>query len=309
MFGIINPKESENTFIFQGSINGSTADVFRCWQKPLGIRFVHIIAIGGGGAGGGGHSTTAAAGTGCGGGGGGSGGISSVLIPSALLPDALYIKLAYSALPNNNGETTYVCLYPSINYPLVAAGGGSAGTSGTNTVVGAGGAGAVAKTISDMKLATMGHYFFIAGSAGVAGGSQGEVGTSITLYSSTILSGGAGGGGSSAFNSGGDGGIVSYTGSSYNIPSLQGGLSDGSTISAQDTYADGQKGFRSFKPLAFSGGSGGGANAGNSDSSILRAGGKGGAGEFGCGGGGGGCGHQFGSGGIGGPGMVIISCF
>ena len=330
MFGIVNPKERENTFIFEGTAtvrsDSFTAldNDFYVWQKPPGIRFVHIIAIGAGSKGGFGHGGSSPNGIWAGGGGGGSGGISSLLIPSIFLPDTLYIRPMGFDWQSGNGfnDLTTVSPYCSNNYPILVAGGGAIGASATagNPWRGAGGAGASAASVTPgsgtrpMIHTVLGSYNFYAGQAG-ANGATNIAGENLTLLSTSILSGGAGGAGhpgtSTASNAAGGELVIKTdpaTGlpNSLNLPTVSGGLAGGGR---------GSGGHRSYAPLTFTGGSGGGSSYSTSLAQVPS--GSGGDGAPGCGGGGGGgaasndgtSGFAQSARGRGGPGLVIITCF
>ena len=120
MFGV--PKifsEDQNTFIFMGTPS-ITDGVFCAWQKPHGIEYIYILAIGGGGGGAGGATGSPGLER-PGGGGGGSGGITCGMFPASFLPDTLYIRAGEggaggSALSAGSaGKDSVVGLYPFAN--------------------------------------------------------------------------------------------------------------------------------------------------------------------------------------------------
>lgn len=274
---------------------------WQTWVKPKSIKFVHIFALAGGG-GGAGAGTGLNTSTRAGGSGGGSSGIVSLMQPSSLVPDILYINVG-SGGPGGAGTTstgitngttggnTIVALRPQVlnsdEYFTVNAGQGATTTGGL--------AGSVA--IGDLAA-----YQTQTTSVGQIGATRiaGVKGVDVTI--SNITSGGASGGSlpSSAvtFTTGG-----SVTGS---FAKVHGGLTDGEI---------GMPGFMR-NPLAISTPFPFFATGGAGGASALSGtyGGAGGNGSWGCGGGGGGAGTGTspitgGKGGNGGDGIVIITCY
>ena len=89
MFG--TPQGAE-VFDFLGNSVAAGAS-WHSWTKRKTASMVHILLIGSGGNGG--LGVAGANSTAAGGGGGGSGGQTSVLIPAYMLPDTIYVSLAY----------------------------------------------------------------------------------------------------------------------------------------------------------------------------------------------------------------------
>lgn len=139
-----------STITNQQIFNAQTPTVgtsWQVWNKPRGCNFVHILMIGAGGGGAGG--VAGAAGVGRGGAGGGSGAVASVIIPSFMLPDVLFVSVGKGgtggAPTGGNGIASYVCINPDTtaqNVLLFAGAGGGSVTAGTGGT--AGGATAIA---------------------------------------------------------------------------------------------------------------------------------------------------------------------
>ena len=302
MYGFTNPYVDNGTYIFfrnseAGVTHGSEVNGgFIAWQKPSGVKFIHIVAIGGGGAGG--YGRTSATGARGGGGGGGGAGITTGSFLASLLPDILYIKPGGGGAPSASeasaggaGRNTYVSIgYPTETYPLIVAPGGSGGGSTINNVGGAAATAVAALNISSMPFACIGKFDAVGGVVGRVGGTAGADALSGVLLVGTVVSGGTGGGsmnsnagGSTLWRSGGT--TVTYTGD-LNVPTSTGAFS-----------SDGPDGYTSFNPFFSTGGIGGGGGG------FLA--GKGGLGSGGGGGGGGVIGSP---GAPGGDGVVIITC-
>lgn len=293
MYLNIPSQVDDNSWFFLGTANPNfsspstaTATDWRTWTKPPQASMIFMLAVGGGGfgrSGGTGGNTSFRSG----GSGGGTGGISSLLIDSALLPDTLFICVGRGGVAEVVGGDpgdTAVALRPSLNPSdlIIFAGSGSAVSS----------SGAAASTSADSRFNVYGNYNRIAGDTGSA--STGTNGTTLTP-AGTFLTGGGGGGNVSGAGSSING--VSLVGSGH-LPSLAGGLGN----SAIGGFAEnGNGGYYSIYPLLFSGGSGGGgASSGTA--------GRGGPAAPGCGGGGGGGGVTGGSDIPGGSGFVYIKC-
>lgn len=275
MFGFIPHNEAKQTVFF-----GTDTGTWQTWTKPAGISYVAFTIIGGGG--GSGRSQTSSNG------GAGSGGVTTILLPSAFLPDTVFIRAGSGGIGatflNGNGTAggvSYVAVYPSTTaaYVLGYANGGPGG--GASQL---GSAGATIASIASMPLATGFYYNFQAGLEGSNGSTFNSNGTNITL-GALCLSGGAGGGYGSGFTGG------SITGSGI-IPTIPGGA----------TNAPGGAGVWFWKGFKGCGGAGGGGGA------ASGTGGAGGNGAYGCGGGGGGGagGGGAGQGGNGGQGLVVV---
>lgn len=268
---------------FSSPVTASGTDWY-AWTKPPQSSMIFLLAVGGGGAGrqgGSGANTT----TRTGGAGGGTGGISTLLIDSALLPGTLFICVGRGA-DTSGGDPgdTVVALRPSLNSSdiILFAGSGSATTS----------AGAAASTSADSRFNVYGNYNLVAGVSGSA--STGTNGVNITP-AGTFLTGGGGGGNVSGTGTSING--VGITGTGH-LPSFAGGLGN-STVGG--TGGNGDGGFYSIYPLLFTGGSGGGG-------ASSGTGGRGGPAAPGCGGGGGGAGVTGGPINPGGSGFVYIKC-
>lgn len=214
---------------------------WQTWIKPRGSRMLWLIAVGGGGSGGNGTNTATTSG---GGGGGGSGAQSSVILPSTMVPDILYIQAgrggkgaASSGAAGAAGLPSYISLEPNTSLvaanTLLFANGGNGGGGATTTAGGAGGTGGTAATITNMPLAGRGIYQFFAGQTGTAGGAQGVAGTNLSLPDNGLMvSGGAGGGGKTAatFTKGGD---ITGAGFGEFLPTILGGAAAVGSTPAQ----------------------------------------------------------------------------
>jgi len=267
---------------------------------PRGKSMLYIYAVGSGGGGGGGFTGAAASARG-GGGGGASGVITTLLVPTCLLPTILYVRVhtggagglvgTGNALSGNASEVylTNGTTIATIE-KLLTANGGNAGNNGSATAGGTGGSLVSANTAANMPLCGAGVFNSIISQSGSNGGAHtGNPGVTLTVPTSGAnVMGGTGGGG------------VTGTG-------FAGGLISGSagsliTQSIPTTAGIGGHGSGGFSlpnlMYHFPGLGGGSSNAG--------VGGDGGNGGYGCGGGGGGGGTTGGRGGDGGSGLVVM---
>jgi hypothetical protein len=280
----------ENKWIFY-------ANSFQIWDKPDGCNFIHIVAIGAGSGGGGGYQRVSTA-AGGGGGGGAAGGIYTLMIPAYTIPDKLHIQVGAGGEGGANltagsaGGATYVALVPdttntSANILISntsAVGGGAGSVTG-------GAAGAVSTWATPFN--GWGKYVnVVASQAGQAGTTP-----STDLAQTAIIGGGAGGAFAAASTQAAGRSVTS----SYKQPSAV-TYSVGEPIGVSSRAGDGPN-LISPQPQFF-GGAGGAALT----STNTAAGGNGG---IGCGGGGAGPNLTGGSstGGRGGDGMVIITCW
>jgi hypothetical protein len=273
---------------------------FLTWNKPPGINFVQIIAIGAGGGGGGGRANDDTALI-YGGVGGSNGAYSVCFYPASLLPDIIYIQLglggtggAGSGIGVNggsgtNGGVTYVTWYPSITtsaYALLVALGGTGGVGGDTA--GRGGAAAAAAVAStSIPISQIGNRVSLGGIASTGNSLPADITANYRTTPGTT--GGRWGSGASTFAAA----SITYPAGDYVLQPVPGG--------GNNTGRSGTS-LVSFDDLIFTGGTGG---------SVNRTGtaGNGGNGGPGCGGGGGAAGNVIGSnGGRGGDGLVIITC-
>lgn len=288
--------------IFTGLWDGS-APMPWIWTKPRGVSMAHILCIGAGGAGGG-----VAGGAGAKGGGGGGGGsaITSVIISVDFLPDRLYATVAASPIVGGVGLRSSVAISPLADVTMVneifavsgtveAQGGGQ----GTSSIGGAGGTGGTAATLSLMTLAGFGYTQFFAGQTGTAGGAITPTAGVTQTFPTTgsICMGGTGGGGASVSVAAAGGPITAIS----NSP-----LSDWRPSPGASGGGNGGVGPTIWKPFWGFCGCGGGSTI------AASAGGSGGNGAYGSGGGGAAPstgGGVNGTAGLGGPGLVIITCW
>lgn len=248
------------------------------WTKPAGCNFVYMVGVGGGSGGQGGLANIT---TGSGSAGGNSGVISTLLVPSFLIPDTLFIKVG-------NGTPGGVIsggLSTAANPTIISAYRVASATEYLLFATGATRSGPGVSPASPITNSTLGSIGIYKSFAGVQGNSTGN--QTLTNY----LSGGAAGGSNNSGIERVGFSILSNINQPSTITIVQAGLAGGGK------GGDGiQLGGKRF---AFSGGAGGG-------SSITAQGGGGGDGELGCGGGGGAPGVTGGAGGKGGDGFALI---
>lgn len=292
MFG--TPLGAEVSWFYGNSVTAGAS--WFSWTKRKTASMVHILLIGAGGNGG--LGVAGANSTAAGGGGGGSGGQTSVLIPAALVPDNLYLSLAYGG----SAVGSYVSFerVTTANSVLALAnGGGNGGTAVGATAGAAGAAGAIA-TLAGMCRAGAGFTQLLVGQAGIIGGVA-VAGAAVSApVTGLYVAGGGGGGGLPAAAAVGTAG-GGFTGTGI-WPTMAGGTSAG----ASSTGGDGSNGMEDYNgiwlPTPGCGGASGGGTTGGS--------GSGGTAGPGCGGGGsGGCitGQVVGTGGRGGYALCIIT--
>ena len=283
----------ENKWIFYAANNS-----FQVWEKPDGCNFIHIVTIGSGGGGGGGFQRAAAA-NGGGGGGGVSGGISTMMLPAYALPDKLYIRVGRGGAGGANlaagnfGDITWITLVPSTSPnanalfrgPLANAGNAGSATGGAG---GAAGAGAAVFLTGWGK----NNLNIVPEQAGQAGTTP-----STDLAQTRIVGAGAGGAFAAASTQAAGRSVTS----SYKQPSAV-TYSVGQAIGVSGSAGSGPN-LMSPHPQFFGGAGGAAITTTNTV--------NGGNGAIGCGGGGAGVNLTGGSstGGRGGDGMVIITCW
>lgn len=260
------------------------------WTKPAGCNFVYMVAVGAGG--GGANSGVNVAGSVRGGGAGGASGvIESILVPSFLIPDTLFLRVGTGGIGGTgvSGNPTIISAYrvSSFTEYLLYANGG-------NTPVGSSAPTTTTPTITNSTLGSIGKFQGAVNVTGGAGnGGAGGAGSSTGL--NFFLTGGGGGAGTTSGDFAG-GNITSAYGQVSALTVVQGGAAISGATPGQNNGGDG---FFIPKRFAFYGGGGGGA-------SNTGVGGYGGNGGPGCGGGGGGGGTVRGIGGKGGDGFALI---
>jgi hypothetical protein len=270
---------------------------WQVWDKPDGCNMIHIAVIGAGAGGGGGYQHAAGA-TGGGGGGGAASGVYTMMIPAYVLPDKIYIQVGVGGAGGANlaagavGGITYIGLVPdstitSANLLISHSFGTGGGGAGSATGGSGGGTSSISWTLT------------LTGWGKTVQTVSAQAGTGVTALDQTrIVGGGAGG----AFSSTGATLAGNSVTSAYKQPSSV-------TYSAAQPTTGGitkaGNGPRLMSPQPqFFGGAGGA-----SFSTTTAA--NGGDGDIGCGGGGAGPNLTGGSstGGRGGDGMVIITCW
>ncbi|CAB5221187.1 hypothetical protein UFOVP245_92 [uncultured Caudovirales phage] len=331
MFNNIPSPSSENTWIFNGNHNGpidsngygSIIQSTYVWSKPRGIKMVSITCLGGGGAGGlGASGTNIARG---GGGGGGSGGLFTVMYPAKILADKLFVYPSNGNIPINirNGGGANLAQYSQVtdeagNILAYANNGGNGGDAAGTTPGTAGAPAAAATQIYFAQFGVIKNYPGVGGTAG--GNGTGTAGTTGTgAWGTYPMSGGTGGGGLSSTNVTGAGGSITST--AYPIVSVT-NVAGGSVGTINGWFnlngiITGNSGVglaesKDFLTAAFPRFCGLGGLGGSAVSASVI-GNNGGNGGFGCGGGGSpgtiASTGNFAWPGLGGPGLVIISCW
>jgi hypothetical protein len=290
----------ENKWVFYAAGNS-----WQVWDKPDGCNFIHIVAIGAGAGGGGGYQKSSSA-SGGGGGGGVSSGISTMMIPAYVIPDKLHIQVGTGGAGGANltagsiSSPTYVSLIPdatntlantlisSVQSTAISTAAGSAGSA-------SGGLGGNPSNVSNsMPFAGWSKY-----NISIILPQAGQAGTTpvINLEQTRIVGGGAGG----AFTTLGAQIAGRSITSSYKQPSAV-VYSVGEPLGISGKAGNGPN-LISPQPQFF----GGAGGAALTTTNIAN----GGNGGIGCGGGGAGPNLTGGSstGGKGGDGMVIITCW
>jgi len=265
------------------------------WIKPRGITMVSFFVVGAGGGGGSGSNSTPGATGNAGGGGGGGGAVSRLLIPAIFLPDVLTIVIGNGGDPSTNGGNTYIDLPNGSNVfttRLVFSNGGGGGGNAASTTNGTAGTGGAAASVSTSAI-----YLNLGIQSSLAGGTAGA--PSATTTTNLTSGGGRGGQRNSAGSRTNPGGII---GNETTLASV--------TLSDFNVTFVGNSGIFTMVPFQSYGGAGGWS----STNVTNQCGGNGGNGVLGSGGGGGGGGNTgcptgVSTGGKGGDGLVIISCF
>ena len=278
------------------------------WAKPRGKTMFNILLIGPGGNGG--TGVIGSVSTAAGGGGGASGNQVSLTGPLLFLPDLLFLSIPHAGV--GGGATSYISVMPNTttNHLLAMATGGGNGGNASGATAGAAGAAASINTIAQQPLAGISDPFFLAGQAGIIGGTT-VAGGALTLPTTgLIVTGGTGGAGLGASASAGTaGGAFTVPASPSVFPAHQGGLG---TATATVPPGSGERGFTYFNGLRyFYGGTGGGSTHGSATGAGLAQ-SSGGDGAPGCGGGGMGGALTASTAGVvgkGGEGYCIITCW
>lgn len=293
----IADNDLQRTWIY----SAGRSTIYQTWQKPPGISFVYIIAIGAGGGGGGGRANDDTALV-YGATGGASGALSSCFYPAYSIPDTLYINVGAggaggtgAGIGVNGGDggvglPTRVGWRPNTTtmFNLCAANGGTGGTGGRTTTGGAAAAGAASAVSAFAPLGQTGIRSSLVGQNSTANSTSPTPGITNNFRTGPGGNGERWGSGTSTF---GAMPIAAAAGPYIDQTVASGGTNTGLPGSCIDDLAN----------LFFTGGSGGAANR-------LGSAGVGGFGGHGSGGGGGAAGNVIGSdGGKGGDGLVIIT--
>lgn len=279
----------ENKWVFYAA-----GQSWQVWEKPDGCNMIHIVVIGAGGGGGGGYQRVSTA-AGGGGGGGSSGGIAITMIPAYAIPDKLYIQVGVGGAGGANlaagtvGGSTYIGLVPdstitSANLLISAISPFSGGFAGSAT----GGSSGMTSTPTTPFTGWSKNLLVssVVGSSGTT--------PSVDLDQTRIVGGGAGG----AFAAASTSAVGRSVTSSYKQPSTV-----VYSVGAPTTGKSGNGPNLISPQPQFFGGAGGAALTTNSSS-------NGGDGGIGCGGGGAGVDLSAAlTGGKGGDGLVIITCW
>ena len=290
-----------------GPTSSATGVGWATWNKPRGCTMVTFYVVGAGG--GGGNGVAGANSAAAGGGGGGSGGQTVATVPAVFLPDTLFVSVGVGS--NAGGVESRVAISPIgtvANNCVIRAAPGAVGGNASGATAGAAGAAGAISNIASMPLAGMGSFQFLAGQAGIIGGTT-VAGAALTIPATGLcVTGGTGGGGlPAAFAAGTAGGSFTVAGI---FPPHAGGLAQATATLPGNNGSNGMD--RVIRGLEYSyGGTGGGSSHGSATGAGLF-GGNGGKGGIGSGGGGGGgclTGGVAGIGGRGGDGQVCIICW
>lgn len=288
---------------YANAATGSTS--YQTWIKPVNVKFIHCVVIGGGSGGGSGVGAGLATAR-RGGGGGASSAITTALFSANQIPDILYVKVGQGGeggiglttnASGNAGTLSYVSIIPDsantatnilLQSGAVAATGGASGSSG--------GVGGTAGTVWGGSI--FNELGLVSLFAGQNGGNGQTTSASPNIGISGITTGGAPGAGTNGATPQTGGNI---TGAGF-INTISGGTTSGETGSSGYMTTIPSTNSSARQPMLFTGGAGGA-------SSNSSNGGNGGYGTYGSGGGGGGAGltNLGGSGGKGGDGLVIIT--
>jgi hypothetical protein len=297
-------------YVFNANSATSGAN-WHTWTKPLGKSMASIMLIGAGG--GGGTGVVGANSTAAGGGGGGSGGMTIIEIPLVLLPPRLYISVgqAKSGIAVNT-LNTYISTQPNTtaNHIFAIANSGGAGGNAAGATAGAAGTGATAATAAGMPLGWAWAKLALAGQAGIIGGTT-VAGGALTLPLTGLrVTGGTGGGGLPAAAAAGTAGgafntvsVVSY----FPVPAGGAGPAAATTPAGVGNHGT----LISEAGFYYYGGTGGSSTHGTATGAglVQAAGGNGGIGSGGGGMGGALTGSTAAVAALGGPGLVVITCY
>jgi hypothetical protein len=154
------------------------------WIKPRGTSMTYMIAIGGGGGGGGGHAKNSGT-NGGGGGGGACSGMASLIIPSFLLPDRLYVQVGAggaggsagvlggaAATAGGAGTNSYIMFSPlafTAADTLLSSNTNAPGGGGGGTAAAVGAAGSAPTIATNTVEGTLGQFSAV---VGLVGGGQ-----------------------------------------------------------------------------------------------------------------------------------------
>jgi len=336
-FKHIIDRTDANIQVFVGGKTRAEYTHYETWNKPAGVKWIYMMAVGAGGSG---SSTQAFGSSGPGGAGGGSGGQTTAFLPAFFVPDLLFVDVGaggdpVSAALADGIAGTHTDIRSDIGQNALVqqqvsfcfAYGGSGGVS--PTVVSTGGVGGTGASISQIANSVpsgRGLFSFFAGQSGTNGGNNGSSGLGHginQLYPSDGLcvtggTGGGGGGNTTAYYGGGFIGpgannapdFAPYGNSVY-IPGI---LPATPTQRGQDGWNQLNNIFSSGQGFIMNrGGQGGGGSGTPAGGGTAGMAGAGGAGAPGCGGGGSGglttTMSTLAPSGAGGPGFAIIISF
>ena len=304
-----------------GANSNATLQHFDIWNKPKGLTMCNIFAVGAGSGGTGG--VVGALSTAAGGAGGGGGGQTIVTIPLAFLPERLYVCVGYGGRGVTGSSATAVASFVA-TIPILAgtnvanivcyANGGSATTAPTGATAGVGATAVAVATIANCAFAARGTFNAFAGAAGGNGGTTGAAPNITIPVTGIITCGGSGGAGLPGSGNGLNGGNI--VGSATvglpgdMVPTATSVIYNDGGVGGAAGGAPGNCGRATmFGIMQGVGGTGGASGAATS----TAGGGRGGDGIGpGCGGGGGGgalTGSPANTGGHGGDGLVIFTCW
>jgi len=277
---------------------------------PAGYSMISMLLIGAGG--GGGNGVIGAASTAAGGGGGGAGAMTTVTMPTAVLPPRIWVSVAHGLAAA--GIETLVSILPNntANHIIARANGGGKGGNASGAT--AGSAGNAGTTVAASAMPRGWPYAkVVAGIAGMAGGTTGSPTAASYPANGNIAMGGTGGGGlGAAASTGANGGGINAASIVSPFTAETGG--SGGATAATVPPNDGDNGTPLYfmgKPIFFLPGMGGQATHGSATGAGLKQ-SRGGDGAPGCGGGGMGgalTGSTAATASKGGPGICYITCY
>ena len=237
------PKPQNGYVDYFPGFSSSSGGQWQVWNKPRGINFVRITAIGGGGGGGGGSTSVNSSRNG--GSAGCNAGIVNLMMPAIFLPDRLYVSSGLggsggiAGANGSSGISSYVSIAPSNGtlYCICNPSGGLGGfSSGLQQTLQS------ATSISAMLQSGQGNMTsFVPHTATVAtcpGGGRGSIagtGQSV-IFPTSVLSHGAGGGGGFGYAGGS---ILPQKSATITLSSIANSILGAASLTASTTPTEG----------------------------------------------------------------------